>query len=71
MHLFLHSDFIAKTQNPSVRGLLFEELIIINFVDGDRDKMLPCAIRAIRKHLSRMEQYCPGCANLFVSLTKK
>ena len=42
-----------------------------NFVGEYSCEMLLYLIRAIRKCLSKTVQYCPGCANLFISVTKK
>ena len=52
----------------------FEEFMIPSldgFVDGDRDELLLCSISALRKYMSRTEQYCPGISNLFISMTEK
>ena len=39
-----------------------------DFVDGDRDEFLLCLIRALKKDLSRMEQYHPDIkGGLFIS----
>ena len=64
------SDFIAKTQNPSVSDPHCDEFSVPSlddFVDGDRDELLLCPIRALRKYLSWKKQYCPGIESLFVS----
>ena len=66
--------FMAKTQSPLVHNPRFEEFTVpssMNFVDGDRDEMLLCPKRVLKKYLGGMEQYCPACANLFISVTKK
>ena len=63
-------DFVAKTQNPSVHDPRFDEFTVLsldNFVDGDRDELLLCPIRALRKYLSWTEQYHPGIEGLFIS----
>ena len=65
---------LAKTQNHAVLDPRFEKFKIpslIHFKDGDRDKILLCPIIALRKYLSRTEQYCSACVDLFVSATKK
>ena len=33
--------------------------------------MLHCHIKALKKHMSRTEQYCCACPNHFISLYKK
>ena len=56
---FFLPDFVAKTQNPSVLDSRFEEFSVPSlddFVGGDRDELLLCPIRALRKYLSQMEQ---------------
>ena len=42
-----------------------------DFMDRDRDKLLLCPTRALRKHLPLAEQYRPEVSNLFVSTTKR
>ena len=58
---------------------------LVDFVDGGRDKMLLCpnravksrdkmlhwTSRAIKRYLSRMEQFRPDCSDLFISMTKR
>ena len=49
------SDFVAKTQNPSVYSSHSEEFVIpplADFVDGDGQDFL-CPIRAVKRYLSR------------------
>ena len=67
-------DFIAETQNPSIHDSRFEEFTIpslYDFMGGDRDELLLFPNRALRKYISRTEQYCPGISNLFASTTKR
>ena len=67
-------DFVAKTQNPSVLDPWFDEFTIPAldiFMGGDRDELLLCPIKAFRKYLARMEQYCPGISGIFVSTSQK
>ena len=52
----------------------FEEFTIPSlddFVDGDRDELLLCPMRALKKYPSWMEQYLPDISNQFVSATEK
>ena len=58
------ADFVAKTQNP---------LVPDDFMDGNREKILLCPIRALSKYSVRTEQYRPDISGLFVSTfhTKK
>ena len=37
-----------------------------DYVDRGREMLLP-PVRAVKQHLSRMDQYHPGCSNLFIS----
>ena len=63
-------DIVAKAQNPSVSDPRFDEFTVPfldDFVDGDRDELLFCPIKALRKYLSRIEQYRPEIEGLFVS----
>ena len=56
---FYVSDFMAKTQNPSIHDPWFEEYVIPSmdaFMDGDRDKRFLFPIRVLRKYLSWIEQ---------------
>ena len=56
------ADFVAKTQNPSVHDPRFEvftTLIINDFMNSDRDDLLLCPIRALRKYFLQMEQFHP------------
>ena len=65
---------MAKTQNPSVPDSHFEEFSVLSlddFAGGDRGKLLLCLIRALRKYLTRMEQYRPGIEGLFVSTGRR
>ena len=39
-----------------------------DFVGGDRDELLLCPIRTLRKYLSQIEQYCPSIEGLFISM---
>ena len=74
-HTFLFlPDFIAKTQNASVHDLCFEELTVpslADFLDENRDEMLRCHVRAVKRYLSRTEQFRPECSGLFISLDKR
>ena len=61
---------MAKTQNPSAPDSRFEEFLVPSlddFVGDDRDELLLCPIRALRKYLSWTEQYYPGIEGLFIS----
>ena len=65
--------FLAKVQNPSILDPKFFGVHNPFFLEfcgwGLRhDAALPC--RALRKYLSRTEEFCPACANLFISATK-
>ena len=63
-------DLMAKTQNPSVPDSRFEKFSVPSlddFVGDDRDELLLCLIWALRKNLSRTEQYRPGTEGLCVS----
>ena len=74
MQLYSVPDLITKTQNPSILEFIFQEFIIpslTDFMNGDREEMLLYHIRTIRKYLSWIEQYCPACTNLFVSVIKR
>ena len=65
---FFLSDFIDNTQNPSVADPCFNGFTILsleNFVDGDRDELLFCPIKVLRKYLSRTEQYRSGIKGHF------
>ena len=64
------SDFLAKTQNPSVPDSCFEEFSVLpvdDFVRDDKDELLLCPIRSLCGYLSRTEQYRPGIEWLFIS----
>ena len=53
-------DSVAKAQNPSVYDPEFGFFTVpvqADFVDGDRDEMLFCPIRALKEYLGRTEQY--------------
>ena len=74
LHISFISEFVAKTWNTSIHDRSFKEFTIFfldDFVSGGRDKLLLCNIRALRKHLSQTEQYCPGISNPFISMTKR
>ena len=43
---------------------------LADFVDDDRDRMLLCPIRALKKYVSRTELLRPACSWLFVLATK-
>ena len=61
---------MAKTYNPSVPYSYFEEFYVPSLDDSvrdDREELLLCPISALRKYLSRTEQYRPGIEGLFVS----
>ena len=63
-------DFIAKTLDPSVPNPCFDGFtfpLLDDFVGGNRDEFLLCPIRALRKYLSRMEQYHSGIEGLLIS----
>ena len=64
--------FLTLWLRPRILSFLtrFEEFLIPfidDFVDGDRDELLLCPIRALHKYLSRTEQYCSGIEGLFAS----
>ena len=64
------TDFVAKTQNRSVPYPHFDEFTISSlddFVDGNKDELLPCPIRALQKCLSQTEQYHPSIEGLYIS----
>ena len=66
-------DFVAKTQNPSVYEPCFKEFtapLLADLLDEDRDEMLLCPIRALKRYLSGTEQFRLECPSLFVSKTK-
>ena len=42
-----------------------------NFVGGDWDELLLCPIKALRKYLTRTEQYRPGIEGLFISTGRR
>ena len=67
------SDLVAKTQTPTILNSKFQFPITfqLEFVNGDRDTMLLCPVEVLKNYLSRTEQSCPACTNLFVSLTKR
>ena len=68
--LFL-PDFVAKTQNPSIPDSRFEEFSVPSsddFVKDDRGELLLCPICALRKYLSRTEQFRPGIEASFCLL---
>ena len=63
-------DFIAKTQSPSIPDSCFEEFSIPSlddFVGDDQDELPLRPILALRKYLSRTEQFCSGIEGLFIS----
>ena len=65
---------MAETQNLPVYDSHFEKFIVSSLsdiVDGDRDKMLLCPIGAVKKYLSRTEQFRPERSSLFFSAIKK
>ena len=71
--LFLH-DYVAKTQNPSIPDSCFEEFLVPSldyFVGDDKAELLMCPIRALRRYLSRKEQYRPGIEGLFISTRRR
>ena len=52
----------------------FEEFalpLLVDLVDGNRVKMLLCPIRAVRRYLSRIEDFSSECSNLFVLMTNR
>ena len=64
---------MAKTQNPLVHDPRFKEFMnpsVDDFVGGDRGKLLMFPIRALKRYLLRMEQYCPDIFNLLVCASK-
>ena len=66
-------DFLAKTQNPSILSPRVKEFAIpslLDFVDGDQVEMLLCLVRVLRNYLSRTEEFCLTCANLFIMVAK-
>ena len=65
---------MANTWNPSICDPKFEEFIVLllaDFVDRDRDEMLICPIRTVKKYFSRMEQFHFAFSSLFISMSKK
>ena len=53
MHVLFCSQFLAETQKPSIHNLKFEEFTICSlddFVGGDKDELLLCVIRTLRKY---------------------
>ena len=64
--LFLPNS-TAKTLNPIVYDKLLEAFSVPSLADfvDDRDEMLLCPIRALKKYLSRMEQFRPKCFAFF------
>ena len=74
LHLRFCFWLVAMTRNPSVLDLKIDAFMIsslMDFVDGDSEKVLLCSVRALRRYLSRTKQYHPACANLLVSMTKR
>ena len=64
------TDFVVKTQNPSVPDPSFNELLVSSlddFVGGNRDELLLCPIRALWKYLAHMDQFHLDIPFLFVS----
>ena len=60
------------TRNPVLPGIHFDELTVTSlkdFVDGDREEMLFCLVRAMRCCLSRMDQHF--CSSFFISTRRK
>ena len=60
-------DFVAKKQNLSVYDSCIDEFTLpslADFVDGDRDEMLLCPIRTIKRYLIRIEQFKSTCSSL-------
>ena len=45
-------------------------LSIVDFM-GDKDILLLCLIRTLKKYLAWTEQYRPDISNLYVSVTKR
>ena len=68
------SYFVAKTQNPFVYNSCFDQFtvpLLADFVvDGDRDEILFCPIRAVKRYFSRTEELGPEYC-LFVSMNKR
>ena len=63
-------DFVAMTQNPSMPDSRFEIFSLpslTNFVRDDRAELLMFPIHALRRYLSRNEQYRPGIEGLFIN----
>ena len=60
-------DFMAKTQNPSIPDSRFKEFSVPLLDDFTGDDLLLSSIRALRKYLSRTEQFRSGIEGLFVS----
>ena len=66
--------FAVKAQMPSVLDRCFDEFIIPSLrdtVDGDRDQMLLCHVRAIIQYLTMAEEYYLDCGNLFLPDVEK
>ena len=60
--------FVAKTQNPSLPDSHFDGfsiLFLCSFVDGDRDEMLHCLVRALKEYLAPILAYRLACLDLF------
>ena len=71
---FFVFDFVTKSQKPSIHdpGLKeFSVLSLDDFVGGERDKLLFCPVRTLRKYLLCTGLYHPEVSNLFVLMTKR
>ena len=67
-------NFMAKTQNTSVHDPRFEEFMIPSLdglMDVDRNILLLCPIRSLKKDLSWVEQCCLDVSNLLISASKR
>ena len=67
-------EFVAKTQNPSIRDERFESFTIpslADFTDNDPAEMLLCPVRALKHYLKRTGGPRPGGQRLFVSAGSK
>ena len=65
---------MAKMLNPAVQDMgldIFSVPSLENLVDGDREEMVLCPVRAVKRYLSRTEPNLPACSSFLISLGRK
>ena len=73
LYLLFCSRLFGQNPESSVYDSHFEEFTVLSLVRfvGNIDRMLLCPVRALKRYLSRTEQFTPECFSLFVFMTKK